>query len=48
MLPLKVETRLLFRAFSPGLTNKVRKAFPKRDIPYAQVIQINHLSKTIK
>lgn len=47
-LPLKVETRLLFRAFSPGLTNKVRKAFPKRDIPYAQVIQINHLSKTIK
>ncbi len=46
--PLQVETRLLFRAFSPGLTDKVRKAFPKRDIPYAQVIEINKLVKKIK
>lgn len=45
--PLKVQTRLMFRAFAKGLTNKVRKAFPKRDIPYAKVIQINTLSKVI-
>ncbi|QKJ23243.1 multiheme c-type cytochrome [Poseidonibacter lekithochrous] len=43
--PLQVETRLLFRAFSPKLTDKVRDAFPKRDIPYAQVVEINKLVK---
>ena len=43
LYPIKVQVRLLFRAFSPDLTNKVREAFPKRDIPYAQVIEINRL-----
>ncbi len=46
--PLQIEARLLFRAFSPKLTDKVRAAFPKRDIPYAQVIEINKLVKKIK
>ena len=45
--PLTIQTRLMFRAFSKGLTNKVRAAYPTRDIPYAQVVQINSLTKTI-
>lgn len=46
--PIQIETRLLFRAFSPELTNKVRKAFPERSIPYAQVVEINRIVKEFK
>ncbi len=46
--PITIKTRLLFRAFSPALTNKVREYFKTEDIPYAEVIEIQNAKKSFK
>ncbi|GGK63513.1 cytochrome D1 domain-containing protein [Amphritea balenae] len=46
--PLTVKTRLLFQAFSRQLTDKVRAAFPEENIPYAQVIEMQSISRSFQ
>lgn len=43
--PIDVTSRLLFRAFSRELTDKVREAFPDEHIPYAPVIEMQSLTR---
>lgn len=43
--PISVRTRLLFRAFSPALTDKVNKHFNRDDIPYAQVVEMENITQ---
>ena len=45
--PLNIKVRLLFKAFSKGLTDKVRAAFPKENIPYAPIVEMTAHSKII-
>ncbi|OMH39110.1 cytochrome D1 domain-containing protein [Motiliproteus sp. MSK22-1] len=46
--PLDVKVRLLFKAFSKGLTDKVRAAFPDENIPYAPIVEMTAITKRIE
>ena len=43
--PLTVKTRVLYQVFAKGLTEKVRAAFPKENIPEPEVIELLNVKK---
>jgi hypothetical protein len=43
--PLMVKTRVRYQVFAKGLTEKVRVAFPKENIPEPEVIELLNVKK---
>ncbi|WP_232784206.1 multiheme c-type cytochrome [Moritella sp. Urea-trap-13] len=46
--PITVVAKINYRSFSKPLTSKVQAAFPEQDIPFADVIELNKVTKVFQ
>ena len=46
--PITVVAKINYRSFSKPLTSKVQAAFPEQNIPFADVIEINKMTKVFQ
>jgi len=45
--PITAKVKVNYRAFPKGLTEKVQKAFPEQNVPFAAVVIMNKMTKVI-